>query len=182
MTIKDKLSQFYLDNRIPEEGGVNDKTFTMAVFCITLTLPNPEFRRKAIHIHDIQHILHNKTTSWKGEAFISGWEISTGIWKNFLLGFLSSWAIGYSLWLYPKEIFKGYKKGLSNIGIIDLDYTKEEFMSMSFEKLKQITTKERKKEMHLLQWVAFLFWCFISELIFLFPLLFILALVIYFIF
>ncbi|MFT4756031.1 MAG: hypothetical protein ACI91R_000668 [Vicingaceae bacterium] len=39
----------------------------------------------------------NAIQASKGEAFISGWEISTGMFKNLPLGFLSLWAMGYSL-------------------------------------------------------------------------------------
>lgn len=36
-------------------------------------------------------------------------------------------AFGYSIWIYPKSVYKGYKKGLKNIGIIDLKVSKDVF-------------------------------------------------------
>ena len=110
MTLDKHLEKFYKENNIPIDGGINDTSFNFKVFGINLKLPNPKFRRDAIHIHDLQHVLNNCDTSWKGESFISGWEISTGMWKYFPLGLLSLWAMGYGIWLYPKDIYLGYKK------------------------------------------------------------------------
>jgi hypothetical protein len=140
------------------------------VFGLKLNLPNPKFRREALHIHDIQKILNNCNTSWKGEGFIAGWEISTGIWKHFQLGFLSLWAMGYSLWIYPKSVLNGFKKGLNEIGIIDLKISRSNFMKMEYSELIRITKKEKTTEINVIQWTKFLLWIITSQIIFLFPL------------
>mgnify|MGYP001174923940 CR=1 FL=1 len=171
MTIEKLLNDFYIKNGIPQDGGIDNNTFQFKVFGLKLNLPNPKFRREALHIHDIQHILHNCDTSWEGEGFISGWEISTGMWKNFRLGFLSLWAMGYSLWIYPKSVFKGFKKGLNDIGIIDLKISKSDFMKMEHYQLIEITKKKKLTKMNTLKWFGFLFWVLIAQLIFLFPIL-----------
>lgn len=170
MTLENLLNEFYERNGIPKDGGVDNKTFEFKVFGIKLQLPNPKFRRDALHIHDIQHLLNNCDTSWRGEGFISGWEISTGMGKYFPLGVLSLWAMGYSLWLYPKAVFRGFKKGLNDIGIIELKFSKPEFMAMSFEELKKVTKKQRYTEMGVLQWFEFLFWSLLSQIVLFFPL------------
>ncbi|WCC44678.1 hypothetical protein PJW08_13910 [Tenacibaculum finnmarkense] len=101
---------------------------------------------------------------------MSGWEISTGIWKYFKLGFLSLWAMGYSLWIYPKSVLNGFKKGINEIGIIDLKISKSNFMKMQYSELVRITKKEKIRKMNVLQWTKFLFWVITSQIIFLFPL------------
>ena len=143
MTLEKLLTDFYIDNGIPENGGVDKATFEMIIFGLTLKLPNPTFRKKVIHIHDIQHILNGCDTSWKGEAFIAGWEFSTRFWRYFPICIFSLWAMGYSLWMYPKVVFRGYKKGLNAVGIIDLKISKSDFMRMEFEELKSITKKQK---------------------------------------
>ena len=169
MTLEKLLTDFYIDNGIPENGGVDKATFEMIIFGLTLKLPNPTFRKEVIHIHDIQHILNGCDTSWKGEAFIAGWELSTGFWRYFPICIFSLWAMGYSLWMYPKAVFKGYKKGLNAVGVIDLKISKSDFMRMEFEELKSITKKQKQTEMGVLQWSQFLMWVLISQLVFLFP-------------
>lgn len=169
MTLEKLLTKFYSANGIPENGGIEADTFEMKVFFINLKLPNPTFRKEVTHIHDIQHILNDCDTSWKGEGFISGWEVSTGFLKHFPISLFILWAMGYSLWLHPKAVYKGFKKGLNHLGIIDLGVSKSDFMKMEFERLVEITKKEPHTEMGFLQWATFLFWSFISQIVFLFP-------------
>jgi hypothetical protein len=169
MIIKELLTDFYLQNGIPENGGEENDTFVMKMFGFSVTLLNPEFRKKATYIHDLQHVLHNKDTSWKGEGFIAGWEISTGMWKHFLLGSMSLWAMGYSFWLHPKAVFRGFRKGLNDFGIIDLKIKKEDFMLMDREELISLTSKNIQSSMGVFPWIQFLFWTTISQSIFLFP-------------
>lgn len=177
MTVGNLLIDFYKTNGIPEDGGVNEDTFHMNVFSIDITFPNPTFRKKLTFIHDIQHVLNNCDTSWKGEGFICGWEIATGLWKHFPICLFSLWAFGYALWLYPKAVFQGFKKGLNDNSIIDLKVSKSDFMQMEFDELIRITKKEKYTSMGILQWVYFLFWSFVSEVVFLFPLLLIIGIV-----
>lgn len=72
MTLDKLLSKFYEENGIPENGGIDKNNFEMKVFGINLKLPNPQFRKEVTHMHDIQHLLNNCDTSWRGEGFIAG--------------------------------------------------------------------------------------------------------------
>lgn len=65
---------------------------------------------------------------------------------------------------------KGFQKGLNNVGIIDLGLNNSTLMKMDLDQLVYITQKEKITEMGIWQWVEFLFWSFISQIIFLFPL------------
>ena len=179
MTLDKLLAEFDKRNKISSDGGINKNTFGIKVFGIILALPNPKFRKDVPHIHDIHHILNKCNTTWKGEAFIAGWEISTGFWKDFPICIFSLWAMGYSLWLHPKTVLKGFKKGLNNIGVIDLKISKSELMKTEYDQLIKITTKEKNIEIGIVEWIQFLFWLLISQIIFLFPLILIIASIVY---
>ncbi len=170
MMVSEVLQQFYRDNGIPENGGSDQDTFVMKAFGLSIKLPNPSFRKKAIHVHDLQHIINDCDISWKGEGFIAGWEIATGLWKHFPLSFISLWAMGYSLWIYPKSVYKGFKQGINSIGVIDLNYTKDQFLKMPFTTLLTLTTKPEKRKMRMKEWSIFIFWCIFSQAIFIGPL------------
>ncbi|HAS41479.1 MAG TPA: hypothetical protein DCS93_13440 [Microscillaceae bacterium] len=178
MNIANLLTDFYLKNGIPDNGGSDDTTFKIKILGLKLELPNPKFRREATYIHDIHHVLNNCDTSWKGEGFISGWEVATGIWKYFPVGLLSLWAMGYSLWLYPIAVFNGFKKGKNNTGVINLGLAKAELMKMEMTELIRLTSKQKdklkknqgKKSKKFLQLAEFLGWSLITQLILFFPL------------
>ena len=179
MTLDKLLAEFYKKNGIDENGGINDDTFDINVLGINLKLPNLKFRKDMIHIHDIHHILNKCNTTWKGEAYIAGWEISTGFWKYFPICILSLWTMGYSFWLYPKSILKGFEKGLNDIDIIDLKISKSELMQMEYDHLINLTTKQKNIQIGVVKWVQFLLWLLISQIIFLFPLILIITITLY---
>ncbi|PKH50372.1 hypothetical protein CXF68_06505 [Tenacibaculum sp. Bg11-29] len=169
MIIADALQQFYKENNFAKDGGESEGTFNLKFKLFTLKLPNSQFRKEVVHIHDIQHILYNCDTTWKGEAFIAGWEISTNLWKHFPIGFMSLWAMGFSLLNYPKEVYKGYKAGRKVTGIIDLQLNKQQLLALSVKELKEKIQKKNTAKMGVIQFTGFIFWAFISIIVFLFP-------------
>ena len=78
--------------------------------------------------------------------------------------------MGYSLWLYPKEVYRGFIKGGCYSGIIDLKISKSDIMKMPLERLNQISLKDQNKEAKYVSLFKFLFWILVSQFVFLFPL------------
>ena len=76
-------------------------------------------------------------------------------------------------------MFKGFKKGLNTIGIIDLGLTKSELIKMEFNQLQEITKKEQHTKMGISQLAEFIFCTLISQIIILFPLILIITGLIY---
>tara|TARA_B110000305_G_scaffold179747_1_gene199216 strand:- start:195 stop:413 length:219 start_codon:yes stop_codon:yes gene_type:complete len=64
---------------------------------------------------------------------------------------------------------------LNDIGIIDLTIFKADFMKMELDELERITRKSNPIEMEIVQWLQFIFWIFISEVVSLFPFLLLLS-------
>jgi hypothetical protein len=176
MTISHLLKDFYIKNNFPKDGGESKDFFELKFKLFTLRLPNSQFRKKVIHIHDIQHVLYNCDTTWKGEAFIAGWEISTKMWKHFPIGIMSLWAMGFSLLNYPIEVYKGYKAGINNKGIIDLDIEKATLLNLTIPELKTIIQKEKTRKVN---WFKFLLWCFNSLLVLIFPIIILVIILFY---
>lgn len=174
MTIQQALHEFRSANNLALDGGINDAYFKLKFALFTIKLPNFDFRKKVIDIHDIQHILYNCNTSWKGESFIAGWEISTKIWKHFPISFISLWAMGFSFLNYPKEVIKGYKAGLKCKGVIDLSISRSEILKLSVEDIRNLITKHKSTKFN---YFIFILWVVFSEIIFFFPII-ILAIII----
>ena len=167
MKIEELLNQFYLNNGLPLNGGVSKNTFNFKLGIFNIPVPNPKFRKDVVHIHDIEHILNNCDTSHKGEAFIAGWEVGTRFYKYFPINIFIFLAFGYSLLMYPKTVFKGFKKGLNNIGIIDLGLSKTELMQMERNQLVKITQRQDRAKLGFTQ-LSELIFCTIISQIFLF--------------
>ena len=165
MKLEELLNQFYLNNGLPLNGGIVKNTFNFKLGILNIPVPNPKFRKDVVHIHDIEHILNNCDTSHKGEAFIAGWEVGTRFYKYFPINIFVFLAFEYSLLMYPKTVFKGFTKGLNNIGIIDLGYSKDELMKMEFNQLVKITQKKHLTKLGFPQLCEFIFCTIISQII-----------------
>ena len=166
MTITKALDNFYIQNNLSKDGGENDDYFYLKFKLFTIKLPNSEFRKKVVYIHDIQHVLFDCDITWKGESFIAGYEIATGMWKHLPIGFMSIWAMGFSLLNYPKEVLKGYKKGLQNKNLLDINISKDELLSLSVEEINAILLKGKPTNFNSL---IYLFWSLLAIITFLFP-------------
>ena len=165
MKLNNLLNQFNLNNGLPVNGGVAKNTFNFKLGIFNIPVPNPKFRKDVVHIHDVEHILNNCDTSHKGEAFIAGWEVGTRFYIYFQINIFIFLAFGYYLLMYPKTVFKGFKKGLNNIGIIDLGLNKSELMELDFNQLMKITKKKYHTKIGFPQLSEFIFCIIISQIL-----------------
>ena len=179
MKIEKLLNQFYLNNGLPVNGGIAKNTFNVKLGVFNIPVPNPKFRKDVVHIHDIEHILNNCDTSNRGEAFIAGWEVGTRFYKHFPINIFIFLAFGYSLLIHPKTVFEGFKKGLNDIGIIDLGLSRTELMQMEFNQLVKITQKQDHTKLGIYQLSEFIFCTVISQIFLFFPLIIMILGVIY---
>lgn len=176
MIISEKLKQFYVQNNLSEDGGENDAYFSLKFKLFSLKLPNLGFRKKVIHVHDVQHILYNKDVTWKGEAFIAGWEIATNMWKHFPIGLISLWAMGFGVLTHFNEVLKGYKEGLLVKGIIDLNIPKEQILNYNIEEFKEKIKKEKPPKFI---GILFSFWVIVSVFIVISPIFLLISLLLF---
>ncbi len=169
MNLKEELDKFYATYHLPENGGVNDKTFGVPLPFFPLTLPNFNWRRKRLYIHDLEHILNKQDTTWRGEMFIASWEIATGFWRYFPLCIFPLWTMGFGLWKHPSSVYKGFNKGSHDTGIAALNFSRENLLLLKVEKLHELT-ENKKSSNKLLIYLRLLFWSVVSTVVFLSPL------------
>jgi uncharacterized membrane protein len=175
MTLGEHLDEFYRKYNIPANGGVDDKTFEIPFPYFTLTLPNFSWRKRALYVHDLEHILNEQDTSWSGEMFIASWEISTGFWKNLPVIIFPIWTMGWGLWKHPTSVLRGFRAGNSQRGIANLEIEKDKLLNMDLDHLRMLMHKCRGSAFPFLCNIRLICWVLISQLVFLFPLLILLC-------
>lgn len=169
MTLREHLDQFYLQYNIPENGGVDDKTFEVPLPVFTLTLPNFPWRKRMLYIHDLEHILNGQDTTWKGEIFIASWEISTGYYRNFPIIIFPLWAMGWGFWKHPSAVLRGFSKGFVDKGIARLNIAEEKLLNLELLQLQNLTLNKRVSRSKISFSFRFLGWFLLSQGVFLFP-------------
>ncbi|GEM_PF-624465 len=169
MTLREQLDQFYHQYNIPAEGGVNDKTFVVPLPLFSLTLPNFPWRKRMLYVHDLEHILNEQDTTWKGEIFIASWEISTGFLKNFPILIFPLWTMGWGLWVHPCTVLQAFRKGHTDRGIARLAIEKEFLLDYDLAQLRELTLNKRSGRLSLFFYLKLSGWSFISQLVFFSP-------------
>lgn len=94
------------------DGGYDDPLVRLRFGPLTVTLPNTAGRKKAVPLHDLDHVLTGYPAgSWRGEFAISAWEIAAGCGR-----FLTGWAINLGGFAagslaYPRTTFAAFVRG-----------------------------------------------------------------------
>ncbi|WP_281612746.1 hypothetical protein [Flammeovirga sp. SubArs3] len=144
-SIKYHLDKFYGDNpEFGEDGGIHEKWAWLEFGFFKIPFPNFKSRSDIIYLHDVNHIINDYDTTWKGEVSVSAWEISTGMGR-FLTGWLfASFAFGFGILTYPKSVYRAFMKGRITKSLFKMEIPKEELLNMSLKEVKQITNHEEK--------------------------------------
>lgn len=169
MTLREHLDHFYQKYDIPANGGVEFSTFEVPLPFFTLSFPNLSWRKKMLHIHDLEHILNEQDTSWKGEMFIASWEISTGFWKHFPIIIFPLWTMGWGIWKHPSAVLNGFQKGNTDKGIANLNVPQEELLDMDLSQLQSLTLQQRQNHSSLFFYGKFTTWTLASQIVFWLP-------------
>jgi len=175
MTLREQLDEFYNQYDIPPEGGVDDKSFVVPLPIFSLTLPNFPWRKRMLYVHDLEHILNEQDTSWKGEIFIASWEISTGFLKNFPILIFPLWTMGWGVWVHPATVLRAFRKGHGDKGIARLPIEKEILLDYDLSQLQQLTLNKRSGRPSLFFYLKLAGWGLISQLVFFSPLITLIA-------
>ena len=179
MTLREHLDNFYQKYDIPANGGVEFSTFKVPLPFFMLTLPNLSWRKKMLHIHDLEHILNEQDTTWKGEMFIASWEISTGFWKNFPIIIFPLWTMGWGIWKHPSSVLNGFQKGNTDNGIANLNVAQEELLKMDLSQLQALTLHQRQNHSSLYFYGKITTWALASQLVFWSPAIILSAFIVY---
>ena len=139
MQVKEKLIEFYTNNNLAKDGGVNQNWNKFKIGPFSVLFPN--LGKEGYLLHDVNHLLCGYGIDWLGEFEIAAWEIGSGGRKGFglswfypIVGFL------FGLITNPKRTIKAFKKGLKqkNAHILSKDY---EILEMELEELSAISKK-----------------------------------------
>lgn len=145
MTVQDALTNFYNVNGFDDAGGANKKIAYLKVAGVGVPIYNFKQRREQIWKHDLNHILTDYKTDWKGETAISGWEVATGgygfnlVWLLIFGGFL----IG--VLVYPRITFRAFVRGQYSKSHVTVNTSREELLKMNLEELRTILGLNREQ-------------------------------------
>ena len=81
MTVKEKLSIFYTENKLGKDGGVNKNWNQFNIGKFFFLFPN--LNKKGYLLHDVNHLLCKYGIEWYNEFEVAAWELGSGGRKGF---------------------------------------------------------------------------------------------------
>lgn len=112
VSIRDALTQHYVAHGLPPGGGADEPTFRLRLGSVTLKLPNPPARRRALLLHDVNHVATGYNTTFsQGEVAIAAFEIGAGCGRFAIVWFINLGGLAIGLLLSPRAVLAAYVRG-----------------------------------------------------------------------
>src|SRR5687768_9532294 len=119
----DARTAFFQAACFPSDGGYNDRWIKVRYLRVPIWLPNVENRRRAVPLHDLHHILTEYGTTWRGEAEISTWEVSSGGLRGFWAGWiLDLMNVAQGLVINPRGVYGAFMRGRQTTNLFGSDF------------------------------------------------------------
>lgn len=109
--------EIYFQNSGFDESSYTDKWVRLPVWKGAIYLPNLAPRRKAVPLHDIDHILTEYATDWPGEWQISSYELGTGCGKYWIGWLINLQAVVIGALVTPRACIRALARGRASRGV-----------------------------------------------------------------
>lgn len=112
------LGQHYSTHGLAPNGGADDAWFRIRLGRVSLRLPNPPARRRALVFHDVNHIATGYNTTFsQGEVAIAAFEIGAGCGPFPIVWAINLYGLGCGLFCAPRAIAIAYARGRRSTSI-----------------------------------------------------------------
>lgn len=110
ISLQEALQQHLLENGFPPDGRESERWAVVRVGPFPVCLPNIKARRRAIAIHDFNHLLAGYGHDAVGESEISAWELDGGC-KGYWVAWLLDWvAIVLGFCTAPERLLRAFAR------------------------------------------------------------------------
>lgn len=112
MKVGDALVRYYETHGLPPDGGEQNAWFNVRIGSLTIPLPNPPARRRAVFLHDVNHLVTGYNTVFSdGEVVIAGFEVGAGCGHVWIAWFINLYMMAFGLVLQPRGVFRAFVRG-----------------------------------------------------------------------
>lgn len=147
LTVADALAQHYAAHGLPVDGGESARWFRVRVGPLTIPLPNPPARRRAVFFHDVNHILTGYNTDFSdGEMVIAAFEVGTGCGRFGIAWFINLVMMALGLVLRPRAVFHAFVRGRGCASIYHRQEDRADLRMRTVGDLKNLLALDRAVE------------------------------------
>jgi hypothetical protein len=123
---------------LPPDAGDSEPFAVVKVGPMPYPIPNTRSRKRAVRIHDLNHLVTGYRTDREGELEISAWELASGgcggygaAWVLDLAGLLGG------LFMCPGRTVRAFRRGRGRRNLYP--YAPDELLAMDFDRARALT-------------------------------------------
>jgi hypothetical protein len=141
-TLDEALQRLYKAHDLPDDGGESARWFHVRIGPVSIPLPNPRARQRAVFIHDVNHVLTGYNAVFSdGEMSIAAFEVGAGCGRVWVAWFLNLMLMALGAIVRPGLVLRGFVRGRRSESL----YTRDE----SRVALRQMRVAELQREIRL---------------------------------
>lgn len=171
--IAEALAAYYRAHGLPPDGGASDPWFRAAIGPLSIRLPNPPARRRAVRLHDINHLATGYNTVFsEGEMAIAAFEVGAGCGGYFLVWLINLSMFALGLGIQPRAQWEAFIRGRHSTSVYHLDHEVaglDELTIIDVRALLQLDSAPTTRR--LMDAMSFLAWTVVAVTLWLTPLL-----------
>jgi len=112
LTLREARAVFYRRNGFGPDGGAHDRRWTpLACRDLKVYLPNFKWRRRALPLHDLHHVITSYQFSPHGEFQVAAWEFAAGRYPNMLSTCFCLPLVCMGAAVIPRKTFAAFVRG-----------------------------------------------------------------------
>jgi hypothetical protein len=138
-TLDEALHRLYKAHDLPSDGGESAKWFHVRIGPVSIPLPNPPARQRAVFIHDVNHVLTGYNAVFSdGEMSIAAFEVGAGcgrVWVAWILN-LSLMALGAIV--RPGLVLRAFVRGRRSESLYTRAESRPALRRMRVAELRQL--------------------------------------------
>lgn len=176
------LEHHYRAHGLPADGGANDSWFRVRLGPVTLPVPNPPARRRAVFFHDVNHVVTGYNTTFsEGEMEIAAFEVGAGCGPVAIAWYINLTMMAIALCLRPRLAFHAFVRGRRSLSLYDWNVERTEVARMSLGDVRRrLALDESRGPARATDRLQFAIWSLIALGVLLAPLALLLASVVVF--
>ena len=167
MTLGEARADYFRRSGFPDDGGYSERWIKVKVWRFPIWLPNTAGRVEAVKLHDLHHVLTEYSTTWRGEAEISAWEVGSGGLCSFWAGWwLDLMNVAQGLVVNPRGVYRGFMRGRQSKNLFATEFNDKLLGSAVGEYRYRLGLEHIQRSASFADYAAFAFWVTLAGFIY----------------
>jgi hypothetical protein len=134
------LSDHLAASGLPSDAGDSEPFAVVKILYLPYPIPNTRARKRAVRIHDLNHLVSGYATDRIGELEISAWELASGGCRDYV----AAWVLDLAgllggLMVAPRRTLRAFRAGTRQQNLYPFEY--EELLTWSVDHARRVASK-----------------------------------------